>query len=83
MLFRSARSLINNPKIILADEPTGALDSETSENVMRIFERLHREEQKTIILITHSKELAQRCPRVITLVDGRITSDSRRGVHVN
>ncbi|NCB32861.1 MAG: ABC transporter ATP-binding protein [Erysipelotrichia bacterium] len=78
-----ARSLINNPKIILADEPTGALDSETSENVISIFERLHREEQKTIILITHSKELAQRCPRVITLVDGRITSDSGRGVYAD
>ena len=74
-----ARALINDPKIILADEPTGALDTATSETVMEIFERLNREENKTIVLITHSKELAQRCPRVITLVDGRITSDTSRG----
>ena len=70
-----ARALANNPSIILADEPTGALDSETGRNIMDIFHQLNREHGKTIVLITHSKELAEETGRIITLQDGRITSE--------
>ena len=73
-----ARSLVNDPAILLADEPTGALDSETSRHVMDIFHTLHRQQGKTIVLITHSQELAAECPRVITLRDGNIISDRRK-----
>ena len=72
-----ARSLANDPSIILADEPTGALDSETSRIVMDIFHELNVKQKKTIILITHSKELAEECPRVITIKDGRIIDDRK------
>lgn len=74
-----ARSLANDPSIILADEPTGALDSETSRIVMDIFHELNVKQKKTIILITHSKELAEECPRVITIKDGRIIDDRKGG----
>ena len=77
-----ARAMANDPAIILADEPTGALDSATSRTVMDIFHDLHRNRGKTIILITHSKELAEECERVVTLVDGRIVSEKRGGVYV-
>ena len=70
-----ARSLANNPAIILADEPTGALDSETSRTVMDIFHELNRKQGKTIVLITHSKELAEECPRVVTIKDGHVIGD--------
>lgn len=70
-----ARSMANNPSIILADEPTGALDSKTGRLVMDIFHRLNKEEHKTIILITHNPELAEETERIITLSDGYIISD--------
>ena len=73
-----ARALVNQPALLLADEPTGALDSETSRHVMDIFHTLHRQQGKTIVLITHSQELAAECPRVITLKDGNIISDQRK-----
>ena len=73
-----ARALANTPSIILADEPTGALDSATGRMVMDIFHKLHREEHKTILLITHSKELAAETERIITINDGAIVSDSGR-----
>lgn len=69
-----ARAMANDPAIILADEPTGALDSTTGRLVMDIFHKLHREQGKTIILITHSPELAEETERVITLKDGLVTS---------
>lgn len=69
-----ARAMANDPAIILADEPTGALDSSTGRLVMDIFHKLHREQGKTIILITHSPELAEETDRVITLKDGLVTS---------
>ena len=75
-----ARSLVNNPSIILADEPTGALDSETSTMVMNIFNDLNKNQGKTIILITHSKEIAEQCPRIVTIKDGKIINDSREVV---
>ena len=71
-----ARALANSPSIILADEPTGALDSVTGHMVMDIFHKLHREENKTIVLITHSRELASETDRIITLRDGNIVSDT-------
>lgn len=76
-----ARSLVNDPAILLADEPTGALDSNTSRTVMDIFHKLHREQGKTIVLITHSRELAAECPRIITLKDGNIVDDHRQEGH--
>lgn len=73
-----ARAVANNPAIILADEPTGALDSATGRLIMDIFHRLHKEEGKTIVLITHSPELAEECEKIYTLKDGLIT-DVRKG----
>lgn len=67
-----ARAMVNDPAIILADEPTGALDSKTGHMVMDIFHKLHEEEGKTIVLITHSQELARETQRIITLRDGNI-----------
>jgi putative ABC transport system ATP-binding protein len=70
-----ARALVNEPSIILADEPTGALDSKTGNMVMDIFKKVHKEKKKTILLITHSMEVAQMAQRIITIKDGRILSD--------
>lgn len=72
-----ARALVNDPDIILADEPTGALDTVTGRLIMDIFHRLHKEKGITIILITHSPELAEECERVLTISDGRITGERR------
>ena len=71
-----ARAMANDPTLILADEPTGALDSETGKMIVEIFRDLNRKHGKTIILITHSMELAQQTDRIITLSDGRIVSDT-------
>ncbi len=73
-----ARAMANHPAMILADEPTGALDSETGRQVMDLFHRLHDEEGKTIVLITHSRTLAEECGRIVTIKDGNII-DERRG----
>jgi putative ABC transport system ATP-binding protein len=70
-----ARSLANDPSIILADEPTGALDSKTGDMVMDIFKKVHKEKKKTILVITHSMEVARMTQRIITIRDGRILSD--------
>ena len=69
-----ARALVNDPSIILADEPTGALDSATGRMVMDLFHKIHEEEGKTIVLITHNNELAEETERIITLRDGNIIS---------
>ena len=71
-----ARAMANDPAIILADEPTGALDSATGRLIMDIFHKLHEEQGKTIVLITHSPELSQETERIITLKDGSIIGES-------
>jgi putative ABC transport system ATP-binding protein len=70
-----ARSLVNNPTLILADEPTGALDSRTSVEVMEIFQRLNRERNLTIIVVTHEHDIAQYADRLVQFRDGRIHRD--------
>ena len=70
-----ARSMANDPAIILADEPTGALDSVTGRTVMDLFHRLNKEQGKTIVLITHSPELAEETDRIVTIRDGSITGE--------
>jgi putative ABC transport system ATP-binding protein len=70
-----ARSLANDPSIILADEPTGALDSKTGDMVMDIFKKVHEEKKKTILLITHSMDVARMAQRIITIKDGVILDD--------
>ena len=70
-----ARSLANDPSIILADEPTGALDSKTGIMIMNIFKEIHKEKKKTILVITHNPEVAKMAQRIITIKDGRIISD--------
>lgn len=74
-----ARAMANNPGILLADEPTGALDSQSGRKIMDIFHRLNKEHGKTIILITHSPELASETGRIVTLCDGRIINVRRSG----
>ena len=74
-----ARAMANDPAIILADEPTGALDSKTGRLVMDLFHRLNREQGKTIILITHNSELAQETSRVLTMRDGMLEQSPEGG----
>ena len=69
-----ARALVNNPSIILADEPTGNLDSKTGLEIMALFRRLHQE-GNTIVLVTHEAEVAQQANRIIHILDGKISSD--------
>jgi putative ABC transport system ATP-binding protein len=72
-----ARSLVNNPAIVWADEPTGALDSETSGEIMDLLVRLNGSEQQTFVLVTHDAAVAARAHRTIRMRDGRITSDEQ------
>ena len=72
-----ARAMACNPALLLADEPTGALDSQTSRNVMDLFHDLHEQNGKTIVLITHNPELAEECQRILTLKDGRIVAERK------
>ncbi len=71
-----ARALVNGPSIILADEPTGNLDTRTSLEVMEIFQRLNRERDMTVILVTHEEDIARHARRVIVLRDGRVRRDA-------
>lgn len=76
-----ARALVTQPAILLADEPTGNLDSSTTIEIMALFDQLHNDGQ-TLIVVTHEKEIAERCHRVITLKDGRLMSDNANQVPV-
>ena len=70
-----ARAIVNSPSLILADEPTGNLDSATSEEIMGIFQRLNDEHRITMILVTHEQDIAQHAKRVVRFLDGRIVED--------
>jgi putative ABC transport system ATP-binding protein len=72
-----ARALVNHPSLLLADEPTGNLDTRTSLDVMSVFQRLNREAGITIVLVTHEPDIASFAGRVVTMRDGRIVSDRR------
>jgi putative ABC transport system ATP-binding protein len=69
-----ARAIVNNPALILADEPTGALDSKTSEEILSLFGNLHQD-GRTIVVVTHAMDVAERAQRRITIHDGQITHD--------
>ena len=71
-----ARALVSNPALILADEPTGALDTKTSEDIMEIFARLNAQRNMTVVIVTHEAEIAAYANRVIQMRDGRIVSDT-------
>lgn len=72
-----ARALINNPTLLLADEPTGNLDTKTGEVVLATFARLNREEKRTILLITHERDVAEHADRILYIRDGQLISDER------
>lgn len=74
-----ARSLGNNPSVLLADEPTGNLDSENAHFILDLIIRLHREKNMTLVLVTHDPSIAARASRVIVMKDGRVLSDSKPG----
>jgi putative ABC transport system ATP-binding protein len=82
-----ARALVNNPSLILADEPTGNLDSKTGEIVIDTFQRLNIEQGRTIVLITHERELAEHAERILFIKDGKLVEDSkthnRRIIHTH
>ena len=74
-----ARALVNRPSLLLADEPTGNLDSRTSDEIMSVFQRLNREAGITIVLVTHEPDIAEYCSRVVRFRDGRVIEDTRNG----
>jgi putative ABC transport system ATP-binding protein len=71
-----ARALVTNPSILLADEPTGNLDTQTTRDIMVLFDQLHKEGQ-TIIVVTHEHDIANHCQRVVTLSDGKVIEDTQ------
>jgi ABC-type methionine transport system ATPase subunit len=75
-----ARALVNNPSIVLADEPTGNLDSQTGVEIMNLFEKLHKG-GNTIILVTHEHDVAEHAHRIIHIRDGKVASDEQRHRH--
>jgi len=74
-----ARALVNKPSMILADEPTGNLDTKTGEIVMETFQKLNRQQGHTVILITHERDIAEYADRIIAVRDGQIVTDERNG----
>ena len=73
-----ARALVNNPSIILADEPTGNLDSKTSEEIMALFDQIHKR-GNTIIVVTHEEDIARHALRIVRIKDGQVESDKLNG----
>ncbi|MCL6561272.1 MAG: ATP-binding cassette domain-containing protein, partial [Firmicutes bacterium] len=71
-----ARALVNNPSLILADEPTGALDSKTSLEIISVLQRLNIEKGITVVMVTHERDISLYCRRLINVKDGRVISDS-------
>lgn len=67
-----ARALVGDPVVILADEPTGALDSQTGKDVMNLFKNLNGQEGRTIVMITHDQQISRQCQRTVTIKDGKI-----------
>lgn len=74
-----ARALAGEPRLILADEPTGNLDSETSAEVIALMREMHKEKGMALVIVTHDAKVAAQCERVVEIVDGRIASDRRSG----
>jgi putative ABC transport system ATP-binding protein len=72
-----ARALVNDPAILFADEPTGNLDSKTSEEILELLIGLHRDQGRTVVVVTHEPDVARRCNRTIQLKDGRVLHDTR------
>jgi putative ABC transport system ATP-binding protein len=72
-----ARALVNSPGLLLADEPTGNLDSETSREIMDLFRRLNAERNLTLVVITHERNIAECASRIVELRDGRVESDQK------
>jgi lipoprotein-releasing system ATP-binding protein len=75
-----ARALVLEPKLLLADEPTGNLDSKTSEQIHQLFFSINQKHRTTIVIVTHNLALAERMPRVVTLRDGRVEKDERKTI---
>jgi ABC-type lipoprotein export system ATPase subunit len=75
-----ARSLANGPSVLLADEPTGNLDSANAKNILELIAELHRERKMTLILVTHDMGIAERAERVLQMLDGRIIADRKGGI---
>ncbi len=69
------RAIINDPKFIIADEPTGALDSKTSQDIMELFVKLNKKQNTTIIMVTHDREVAEKADRIIHILDGRVQEE--------
>ena len=78
-LWPIARALVNDPLVLLADEPTGSLDTTMSREIMSIFRELNREKGLTILLVTHEAEVAVYAERIINFRDGRVVEDKRYG----
>lgn len=74
-----ARALVNNPAIVWADEPTGALDAENSHEILDLLKQLNRDQSLTLVVVTHAKEIGERCQRILTMSDGVILADGRSG----
>ena len=71
----SARAIITNPAIVFADEPTGALDSKTSQDIMELFVKLNKEKRTTMIMVTHDRDVADKADRIIHILDGRVREE--------
>jgi putative ABC transport system ATP-binding protein len=70
-----ARALANDPMILMADEPTGNLDTATAQQIFELFAQLHREQKKTLVLVTHDLDLARRAERIVRMQDGRLSDE--------